>query len=193
MNRNIALDPPERESQAATRRAEELRRSRSSTSRLWERAQATWSKHYNSKHKPKSYAPGDLVLLSAKNIQLSRPSKKLSDRFLGPFTVLKVVGKNAYTLALPKKYGRLHNTFHVALLEPFTVRPGRSPPAPIDIAGEEEWEVEQVLDVKSTKAGWRYLVRWTGFSEAEDTWEPAEHLLNAQDLVADFRKRRGLD
>jgi hypothetical protein len=52
------------------------------------------------------------------------------------------MGKNTYTLALPKKYRRLYNTFYVALLELFTVRLGRSLSAPIDIVGEEEWEVE---------------------------------------------------
>ena len=126
-----------------------------------------------------SYQVGDLVLLSSKNIRLRRASKKLSDRYLGPFQVLKVVGPNAYTLKLPKEYGRLHNIFHVSLVEPFKKRPGSVTPAPIDIDQEEEWEVEKRLDTRKAGRDRKFLARWKGFSEAEDSWEPAEHLLHA--------------
>ena len=139
---------------------------------------------------PKAYKPGDLVLLSSKHIRLQKASRKLADKFLGPFEVLKVVGKNAYTLKLPKKYGRLHSTFHVSLLEPYRQRPGSEKPTAIDIASEEEWEVEKILDVKMTKTGRRFLVRWKGFSEADDSWEPAEHLLNAGEIVDEFLENR---
>ena len=55
------------------------------------------------------------------------------------------------------------------------------------------WEVEEILDIKYTKSGDRkFLVRWKGFSEAEDTWEPAQHLLNAGEAIAEFQRKKGL-
>ena len=158
MRRNIASDSLRSENHAAMQRVETLKEANAEASDLWDTAQAAWSKYYNRKHMPKAYKPGDLVLLSSKHIRLQKASRKLADKFLGPFEVLKVVGKNAYTLKLPKKYGRLHSTFHVSLLEPYRQRPGSEKPTAIDIASEEEWEVEKILDVKMTKIGRRFLV-----------------------------------
>jgi hypothetical protein len=36
---------------------------------------------------------------------------------LGPFKVVDIVGTQAYKLALPPLYSRLHPVFHVSLLE----------------------------------------------------------------------------
>jgi hypothetical protein len=47
------------------------------------------------------YNPGDRVYLDASDIQTTRPSKKLSHRHLGPFTVEQKVGNGAYRLQLP--------------------------------------------------------------------------------------------
>ena len=37
-------------------------------------------------------------MLALKNIRMRKISRKLADKFLGPFRVLKVVGKAAYKL-----------------------------------------------------------------------------------------------
>ena len=73
--------------------------------------------------KPQSYAPGDKVWLSSKHLRTKR-NRKLEAKFLGPFRVLHPVGKQAYKLKLPKKW-RIHNVFHVSLLEQDTTKKGR--------------------------------------------------------------------
>ena len=45
-------------------------------------------------------------------------------KFFGPFRVLYPVGKQAYKLELPRKW-RIHNVFHVSILEKDTTRKGR--------------------------------------------------------------------
>ena len=47
-----------------------------------------------------------------------------------------------------------------------------------DVAHPEVYDVEQVLDVrKNAQTGTlEYKVRWRGYSDAEDTWEPLKHL-----------------
>src|SRR3989440_8019729 len=76
-------------------------------------------KYYNQGHAPRQYRVGDEVLLSSKNIRLSCSSKKLDNRFLGPFRIIEAIGKQAYWLNLLKAYSRIHSVFHVSLLESY--------------------------------------------------------------------------
>ncbi|MBW0547398.1 hypothetical protein O181_087113 [Austropuccinia psidii MF-1] len=50
---------------------------------------------------PPVFNPGDIVCLSSKNIQSTRPTKELSERWLAPFPMLKKVSIHAYHLKLP--------------------------------------------------------------------------------------------
>ncbi|MBW0545782.1 hypothetical protein O181_085497 [Austropuccinia psidii MF-1] len=67
---------------------------------------------------PPDFQPGDKVWLASKNINPKRPTKKLSERWLGPFEVLKKIGSHAYHLKLPQQWKTVHPVFHVSLLEP---------------------------------------------------------------------------
>ena len=44
---------------------------------------------------------------------------KLSPRFVGPFGILKCIGKVAYKLALPPTLAGVHNVFHVSMLRKY--------------------------------------------------------------------------
>jgi transposase InsO family protein len=157
---------------------------------LWEDAQKAMSKYYNKKHKERTYQEGEKVMLSAKNIRMRKASKKLTDRYIGPFTILEAVGKNAYRLDLPKHY-RIHPTFHVSLLERYRRREGAATPEPIEIEGEEWWEVERILDEAKVHGKRKFLVRWKGFTAADDTWEPEENLSKeVPALIHEFREQR---
>ena len=52
--------------------------------------------------------------------------------------------------------------------------------------GEEEYEVDYIRDSKLFGCTLKYLVRWTGYGEVEDTWEPAKNLAHALDKIKDF-------
>jgi ribosomal protein L21E len=68
------------------------------------------------------FEEGDKVLLKISPWKgLSRFGKKgkLSPRYIGPFEVLKRVGKVAYEIALPPSLQQVHNVFHVSLLKRF--------------------------------------------------------------------------
>ncbi|MBW0580451.1 hypothetical protein O181_120166 [Austropuccinia psidii MF-1] len=67
---------------------------------------------------PPNFPPGDKVWLASKNIKTTRPTKELSERWLGPFEVIKKIGIHSYHLKLPLKWKAVHHVFHVSLLEP---------------------------------------------------------------------------
>ncbi|MBW0534810.1 hypothetical protein O181_074525 [Austropuccinia psidii MF-1] len=56
-----------------------------------------------SRASPPVFNPGDMVWLSSKNIKSTRPTKKLSERWLGPFPIFKKVSTHAYNLKLPSQ------------------------------------------------------------------------------------------
>jgi len=103
------------------------------------------SRHYDtrSQESPKMKV-GDLVMLSSKNLRTQRPSKKLDHKMQGPFEIEKVVSPNAVMLKLPRRW-RLHNVFHVLLLEPYRVssKASRAPPDPQRVRNEaDEMDVD---------------------------------------------------
>ena len=87
-------------------------------------------------------------MLSTRNLKF-KVSKKLSPKFVGPFRVLDPIGSQAYRLALPDKYERIHNVFHVSLLEPWTPRSGDYSEEFFtmpDLEDEsDEWEVKDIV------------------------------------------------
>ncbi|MBW0581799.1 hypothetical protein O181_121514 [Austropuccinia psidii MF-1] len=133
-----------------------------------------------------------MVWLCSKDIEQTRPTKKLSERWFSPFPILKKVGNHAYHLKLLSQWESIHPFFHISLLEPVkkSIIPNQhqEPPPPIIIEEEEEWEVSEILDSKLKRRKLWYLVEWKGFSQDSErsTWEPAGNLKNFPELVKDF-------
>ena len=58
------------------------------------------------------------MLLSTKNLRQPGPSvRELRPLYLGPFEVDSMVGNVAVKLNLPREWTRIHNVFHVDLVE----------------------------------------------------------------------------
>merc|ERR1712226_1156280 len=53
------------------------------------------------------------------------------------------------------------------------------------MAEEEEYVVEKILDKRITAGKIQYLIRWEGYGEEENTWEPKENL-DCADLMKKF-------
>ncbi|MBW0493707.1 hypothetical protein O181_033422 [Austropuccinia psidii MF-1] len=67
---------------------------------------------------PPDFQPENEVWLASKNINITGPTRKLSERWLGPFEVLKKIGSHAYHLKLPQQWKSVHPVFPASLLEP---------------------------------------------------------------------------
>ena len=124
--------------------------------------------------KPRSYAPGEKVWLNNKYIKTKR-NRKLEAKFFRLFRVLHPVGSQAYKLELPKRW-RIHDIFHVSLLEQNITRKGRVDEKRAEQlefeagSNNEEYEVEDIRDsavyARESEAGHLlglyYLVSWKG-------------------------------
>ncbi|MBW0482226.1 hypothetical protein O181_021941, partial [Austropuccinia psidii MF-1] len=77
-------------------------------------------KRYEDKSRasPPVFNLGEMVWLSSKNIKSTRPTKKMSERWLGPFPILKKISNHPYHLKLPSQWKFIHPVFHTSLLEP---------------------------------------------------------------------------
>jgi hypothetical protein len=109
---------------------------------------ARTKKHYNPHHKKiPLYRIRTRILLSVRNIRIKKSNKKLDHKFLGPFRIMEAVEKQAYRLKFSPTYSRIHDVFHISLLEPYYNRKDRASttPEPIPIEDQDEWAVEQVL------------------------------------------------
>lgn len=152
--------------------------------------------HYDQKRLPApSYKPGDLVMLNGKNIKTRKACKKLEAKLYGPFAVEKVISPMAVKLKLPQSW-RIHDVFHVQLLEPYRASARRTAPDPEKILEEleglvtEDHLVKEIRGVSFSKSRRRllYLVEWEGYPDRRDwTEEPLEHFSEgAMELVRDF-------
>ncbi|MBW0479811.1 hypothetical protein O181_019526 [Austropuccinia psidii MF-1] len=80
------------------------------------------------------------------------PQEKLSERWLGPFPILRKFSTHSYHLKLPSQWKYIHPGFHISLLEPVKTSTipnwHQEPPPPIIMKEKEEWEVSEILDSK---------------------------------------------
>ena len=132
-----------------------------------------------------------MVWLEGVNLRTLYPTSKLAPKRYGPFPIKRVLSPVTYELELPPQW-KIHPVFHANLLTPYkeTALHGTNyaRPPPDLIAGEAEYEVEQILDARQRGRGRKvhYYVKWKGFPMSDSTWEPRAHLHNAQDLITDF-------
>ncbi|KAF8750266.1 hypothetical protein RHS01_09482 [Rhizoctonia solani] len=138
------------------------------------------------------YSIGKRVWLDGKNIELRTNSNKLDPKRLGPFKVTEKVSSHAYRLELPETL-KIHNVFYVGLLSKAHKSPSQpfpSCPPPKTIEGEEEYEVEQIIDSKRQWGKWFYLIKWKGYGPEDNSWEPEELLEHSQEEIKRFNQAR---
>ena len=121
------------------------------------RAQARMAKYYNLCYqKQPALMPGDMVMVSLKNMASRRPSKKLDHKSLGPVKVLEAVGKRAFKVKL-SPLALNHPVFHVSELEHYrqsTIEGQHQPPPPaFEVGGETNYVVESIGKSRENKRG----------------------------------------
>ncbi|MBW0577485.1 hypothetical protein O181_117200 [Austropuccinia psidii MF-1] len=65
------------------------------------------------------FTGGDQVLVSTLNFNNFQGPKKMRDSFVGPFTIIKLIGKNAVEVKLTEEFSSKHPVFPVSLVKPY--------------------------------------------------------------------------
>jgi hypothetical protein len=125
---------------------------------------------------------------------VARPTKKLTEKQLRPFTITKKIGNTSYRLKLLDTW-IIYNVFHSSYLTPF--KPSKfpsqqkplQPPLIINDEEEPEYEVETILNSRKRRNKVQYLVHWKGYPSEEDTWEPLSNLENTQEALQQYHQQ----
>ncbi|KAH7416320.1 hypothetical protein KP509_14G085900 [Ceratopteris richardii] len=114
-------------------------------------------KYYADQHHVQnpSYQIAYIVWLLRNNLQTFRPYAKLDHQIFGPFIMLAKINPVTFKLQFP------------------------SPSPPIEIDDHEEFEVEHVLDSRTSRGRLEYLIHWKGYAISDRNWEPTENLERA--------------
>ncbi|MBW0572840.1 hypothetical protein O181_112555 [Austropuccinia psidii MF-1] len=89
------------------------------------------------------FKEGDQVLVSTLNFNNLKGPKKMRDSFLGPFTIIKLIGRNAVEVKLTEEFSRKHPVFPVSLVKPyFQTEEGKFPSRKKILTPPEIVEVE---------------------------------------------------
>ncbi|KAK3572555.1 hypothetical protein QTP86_000442 [Hemibagrus guttatus] len=123
------------------------------------------------------------------------PCRKLSPRFIGPFTIIWQINPVTYHLQLPPEY-KIHPVFHVSLLKPHhpsvlpSTEPGKAeePPFPLIVDDGAAYLVKDILDSRLRGDRLEYLVDWEGYGPEEQSWIPRNDILDPS-LLEDFHAR----
>jgi len=180
--------------EAAGKFVEKMRKIQKEAKAALRKAQEEMKKFADRKReKGEEYKVGDLVLLSTKDLKWQmkgRRSEKLTEHFVGPYKIKGIISSNVVELELPKSI-RIYpvvNVSRVQLYKPQVEGQKKIPLKPVIIEGEEEFEVEKILNKRIVWGKEKFFVRWKGYTVEGDTWESRENLENAKELVKEFER-----
>jgi len=146
--------------------------------------------------KTEEWKKGDQVLLSTKDLVFKeRPTKKLTERYVGPYAIEEVVLSNAVKLRLPSSM-RIHpvvNVSRIVWYKEQVKEQNKEEGKPVEVEGIEEWEVEKILNKKKIRRVEKYLVWWKGFTAEGNTWERIENLKNAKEAIKEFEGKMSVE
>ena len=70
-------------------------------------------------------------------------------------------------------------------------RPYRTPQNPFEAGDDEQlFKVERIVNVRWAKGARQYLVKWEGYHDKDNTWEPMENLVGCAKEIREYEKAR---
>ncbi|MBW0522084.1 hypothetical protein O181_061799 [Austropuccinia psidii MF-1] len=160
---------------------------------MWKRACDTASKciaeakEYNKQRWDKShmepdFEEGDQVLVSTLSLNNLKGPKKMGYSFLRPFTVIKLIGRNAVEVKLTEEFSRKHTVFPVSLVKPyfqteedkFLSRKNNPTPPEIVEVEDSPGPVKKIIKARKIRLNGKdqrqYLVRFKNQTADKDKW-----------------------
>ncbi|MBW0559335.1 hypothetical protein O181_099050 [Austropuccinia psidii MF-1] len=180
---------------------------------MWKRAFETASKciaeakEYNKQRWDKShmepdFKEGDQVLVSTLSFNNLQGPKKMRDSFVGTFTIIKLIGKNAVEVKLTEEFPRKHPVFPVRLVKPyFQTEEDKFPfrkknPIPQEIleVDNSPGTVKRIIKARKIRLHGKdqrqYLVRFKNKTADKDKWLAEDAIPDGNLHLKRFRASR---
>ncbi|MBW0466760.1 hypothetical protein O181_006475 [Austropuccinia psidii MF-1] len=135
---------------------------------------------YDKTHMEPDFKEVDQVLVSTLNFDNLKGQKKMRDSFVGPFTIIKMIVKNAVEVRLTEEFSRKHPVFPVSLVKPYFQRgedkfPSRmKTTTPQEIVEESPGPVKNIIKARKIRLNGKdqrqYLVRFKNQTADKDKW-----------------------
>ncbi|MBW0497634.1 hypothetical protein O181_037349 [Austropuccinia psidii MF-1] len=160
---------------------------------MWKRACDTVAKciakakDYNKQrwdktHMEPDFKEGDQVLVPTLNLNNLKGPKKMRDSFVGRFTIIKLVGKNALEVKVTEVFSRKHLVFPVSLVKPYfqteeaefpSKKKSLTPPDIVEVE-DSPGPVSKLIRARMIRLNGKdkrqYLVRFKNQTADKDKW-----------------------
>ncbi|MBW0495098.1 hypothetical protein O181_034813 [Austropuccinia psidii MF-1] len=128
------------------------------------------------------FKEGDQVLVSTLNLNNLKGPDQMRDSFVGPFTIIKMIGKNEVEVRLTEEFSRKHPVLPVSLVKPYfqtgedkfpSRKKTRNPP---DIGEMEDFPgpVKKIIKARKIRLNGKYqqqyLVKFKNQTADKDKW-----------------------
>ncbi|MBW0569344.1 hypothetical protein O181_109059 [Austropuccinia psidii MF-1] len=180
---------------------------------MWKRACDTASKciaeekEYNKQRWDKSHMEPDFkerdqVLVPTLNFNNLKGPKKMRDSFVGPFTIIKLIGTNAIKVKLTEKLSSKHPVFPVSLVKPYfqtaedKFPSSKNSPKPPEIVEVEDspGPVKKIIKARKIRLNGKdqrqCLVRFKNQTGDGDKWLAEDAILDGKLHLRRFRASR---
>ncbi|MBW0535437.1 hypothetical protein O181_075152 [Austropuccinia psidii MF-1] len=137
---------------------------------------------WDKSHMEPEFKEGGQVLVYTLNFKNFKGPKKMRDSFVGPFTIIRLIGKNAVEVKLTEEFSKKHQVFPVSLVKPpFQIvedkfPSGKKNPTPLEIVEVEvsPGPVKKIVKARKIRLNGKdqrqYLVRFKNQTADKDKW-----------------------
>ncbi|MBW0574295.1 hypothetical protein O181_114010 [Austropuccinia psidii MF-1] len=148
------------------------------------------------------FKEGDQVPVSSLNFNNLKRPKKMRDSFVGPFTIIMLIGKNAVKVKLTEEFCRKHPVFPISLSKPYSQTeedkfPSRKKnPTPPDIVEVEDspGPMSKIIRARKIRLNGKdqrqYLVRSKNQTADKDKWLAEDAIPDGNLHLRRFRASR---
>ncbi|MBW0516051.1 hypothetical protein O181_055766, partial [Austropuccinia psidii MF-1] len=183
---------------------------------MWKRACDTAArciaeaKEYNKQRWDKShiepyFKEGDKLLVSTLNFNNLKGPKKMRESFLGPFTIIKLIGENAVEEKVREEFSMKHTIFPVILVKPYFQTEGdefptrkKDPTSPeIVEVKDSPGPVNKIIKTRKLRLNGKdhrqYLVRFKYQAADKDKWLAEDAIPDGNLHLRRFRASKGTE
>jgi hypothetical protein len=155
----------------------------------WLSVSAKQSKYYDAKHISKVYAIEDKMYLCVKNIKSIKSSKKLDYKYYESYNINMLINKQSYRLKLSANMRKIHNVFHVFLLESCKDLAEKKQTSFIYVNDEKQWKIEQILNSRKYRKKFQYYIKWLNWNDIHNKWLNANNMNHASELIVEYHEK----